>query len=319
MRHTIALVLLGVTLLAPRLALAQRTLAQDTMSMASPVAVECGFCAAEAYGVVFQRLSATSGLLPSDFPLSVQSISLALGAAEVTGTPAVCHGIAVPASPETLVHVEIWAGTAAPDAASIATMPVAGMAWPGEDLVIALDDVPVTMSTPTTDGAADFNLMLNTLALGDTSMAAPVVDDTHTYLRAVVVLNDGGMSSTCTPNTNAPTGFPLRDDDGVIMNHRSFIYATGVGWLWNEMAGVHGDWGIRLDVQPLPHADAGVGPDAGRPDAGVTSDAATTADAGSTPPAAASCGCRVGARSASPLAGLALAALALAALARRRP
>ncbi len=318
MRHSVVLALLGGTLVIASPALAQRTIAQDTMSMSSPVAVSCGFCAAEAYGVVFQRVGATGGLLPSDFPLRVDSILLALGAATVSGTPAACHGLA--AGGDTLVHVEIWAGTTPPDAADIHAMPIAGMAWPGEDMVFVQDAVPVTMSTPTTDGAADFNLMLNTLNLGDATMPAPTVDATHTYLRAVVVLGDTGMSSTCTPATNAPTGFPLRDDDGVVTNHRAFIYATGVGWLWNEAAGVHGDWGIRLSVEPLPHGDAGA-VDAGPSDAGARSDASSTADTGidagrTAMGGSSACGCRASSPT-SATGWTALAALALALYSRK--
>ncbi len=296
-------------------ALAQRTIAQDTMSMSTPVAVECGFCAMEAYGEIFQRVGASGGLTPADFPLVVQSISLALGAAEVTS--GACHGIASPADPDTLVHVEMYAGGTPPDAASIASMPVAGTPWPGEDMLLSLDDIPVTMSIPTTDGAANFNLMFNTLALGDATTPAPTVSAGHQYLRVVVVLADGGNSSTCTPAMSAPTGFPLRDDDGVVANHRSFLYANGTGWLWNEVAGVHGDWGIRLSVTPLPHDDAGP-IDTGSIDGGV--DASSTVDASALDAGrdaslvagggGSSCSCRVGRTSSSPAWAL-LALLAL--------
>jgi hypothetical protein len=187
-------------------ALAQRMIAQDTMSMSTPVAVECGFCGMEAYGEIFQRVGASGGLTPADFPLVVQSISLAPGAAEVTS--GACHGIASPVDPTTLVHVEMYAGGTPPDAASIATMPVAGTPWPGEDMLLSLDDIPVTMSIPTTDGAANFNLMFNTLGLGDATTPAPTVSAGHQYLRVVVVLADGGNSSTCTPVTNAPMPSP---------------------------------------------------------------------------------------------------------------
>lgn len=322
MRHSIALTLLAVTLSYASPASADRTLAQDTMSTSTPVAVSCGFCAMEAFGVVFADIG-TGGLQPSDFPLTLNSISLALGAAYVSGvgSAATCHGIA--AGGDTLVHVEIWAGTTVPETADIHAMPVAGSPWPGEDLVFTLDDVPVTMSTPTTDGASDFNLMLNPLALGDATTPAPMVDATHTYLRAVVVLGATGMSSTCTPDTNAPTGFPLRDDDAVVQSHRSFIYATGAGWLWNEAVGVHGDWGIRLGVLSGPPGDAGpidaaVVADAGA-DAGATAmDAATGTDAAMIAAGGSrSCGCRAGARSSSPASAALLALLALALYSRK--
>ncbi len=319
MRLSLAVVLLiSVSSLTAPVS-AQRTLAQDTMSMSSPVAVTCGFCAMEAYGVLFTSLGGSRGLSPADFPLTVQSVSLALGAAEVTGTPAVCHGLATPVDPETLVHFELWAGNTLPDVNDIHALPVLGTAWPGEDLLITLDDVPVTMSVPTTDGGSDFNLMLNTLMLGDATMPAPVADGAHgyTYLRAVVGLGDGGNSSTCTPATSAPVGFPLRDDDGVVANHRSFLYANGAGWLWNEGAGVRGDWGIRLSIAPMAHADAGP-VDGGGLDAGSV-DASTALDGGGRDagPAAggggSSCACRAGAPAsgAGSLAALAMIALAL--------
>jgi hypothetical protein len=219
------------------------------------------------------------------------------------------------------VHVEIWAGTTIPDVDDIHAMPVAGMPWPGEDLVFSLDDVPVTMSTPTTDGAANFNLMLNTLNLSDGTTPAPVVDATHAYLRAVVVLGDMGMSSTCTPATNAPTGFPLRDDDGVVANHRAFIYANGVGWLWNEGAGVRGDWGIRLIIEPLPHADAGTSDAGTTSDAGSTSDASTMGDAGHDAGLVAAggsstCSCRASTPTSMP-GSIALALIAMALYSRK--
>src|SRR4051812_2317325 len=70
----LALASIVLSLASP--ALAQRSIAQDTMSMSTPVAVECGFCAMEAYGEIFQRVGASGGLTPADFPLVVQSISL---------------------------------------------------------------------------------------------------------------------------------------------------------------------------------------------------------------------------------------------------
>lgn len=322
MRHHAPLLVLALALLAPDVAHAQRTLAQDTMSMDTPVAVSCGFCAAEAYGVVFQRIGTSAGLVPADFPLTVESVSLALGAAEVTS--GACHGIAAPVDPDTLVHFELWAGTTPPPS-DIGSLPVAGMPWPGEDMLVTLDDVPVTMSVPTTDGGANFNLMLNTLMLGDSTTPAPMADATHSYLRAVVVLNDGGNSSTCTPSTNAPTGFPLRDDDGVVQNERSFIYAEGLGWRWNEQVGVRGDWGIRLTILSGPRPDAGA-MDAGAADAGAgvdasTMDAGAGADTGASPPGSSgNCGCRTGTGGTSASGVVLLLALAVYAsrVSRRR-
>jgi len=291
--------------------------------MSTPVAVECGFCAMEAYGEVFETIG-TGGLQPMDLPLVLQSVQLALGAGAVSG--GACHGIAAPVDPNTMVHVEIWAGTTPPT--TITTLPVAGMAWPGEDLVLSLDDVPVTMSTPTTDGAANFNLMFNTLTLGDSTTPAPTIDESHRYIRVVVVLGNGGSSTSCTPVTNAPTGFPLRDDDGVVQIQRSFLSASGMGWLWNEGVGVHGDWGIRLSIMSLPRDDAGPA-DAARTDAGSSSsDAATPLDAAPSRDGGhdaalvasgggATCSCFVGARGASVPALLTFAMILLALQSRK--
>jgi hypothetical protein len=300
-------------------AAAQRTIAQDTMSMSTPVAVTCGFCSMEAYGVVFRELPG-GGLTPGDFPLTLRSMSLALGAAEVTGTgaSAACRGLA--AGGTAVVHVEIYAGTMAPDV-DIRTFPAAGTEWTGETLVYAADGVPVTMSTPTTDGAPDFDLQLNTFMVVD-DMGNPVtVPAPATYLRAVVVLGDGGTSSLCVAPATAPPGFPVRDDDGVVASHRSFIYASGYGWAWNEAVpggAIHGDWGIRLNVQPLPHADAGAvdagASDAGAIDGGAIDGGATDAgavDAGAPATTSRGCGCSASSPRAPSLGAL-LFALAVA-------
>ncbi len=300
---------------------AQQTITHDTLSESAPVGLSCGFCASEAYGVIFREIGGISGLQPTAFPLEVQSVSLALGAAEVTGSPAQCHGLA--AGGQALVHLEVWAGTMLVDAADIHAMPAIGTAWPGEELVASFDDLPVQMSVPTTDGGTGFNLMLNEIPLAVDPDPFPAVDETHRYLRVVVQLQDGGSSSTCTPATDAPAGFPVRDDDGTVMDHRSFIFASGgVGWLWNDAAGVHGDWGLRVKVRSLPRPDAGV--DAAGLDAGSTSDAgsrpdAATIDGGTTTPApASSCGCAASAPRTGWLAtSTGLACLGVA-LARRR-
>lgn len=299
---------------------AQQTIAYDTLSESAPVGLSCGFCASEAYGVIFREIGGIAGLQPTAFPLEVQSVSLALGAAEVTGSPGQCHGLA--AGGQALVHLEVWAGTTLVDADDIHAMPAIGAAWPGEELVASFDDLPVQMSVPTADGGTGFNLMLNEIPLAVDPDPFPTVDETHRYLRVVVQLQDGGSSSTCAPMTDAPAGFPVRDDDGTIDDHRAFIFASGgVGWLWNDTAGVHGDWGLRVKVRSLARPDAGV--DAAGLDAGSTSDAGSTVDAaaldgGSTAPApASSCGCAASVPRTSALAAIGLVGLA-ALLARRR-
>jgi MYXO-CTERM domain-containing protein len=323
MRTTTMLALLFLSLTST--AQAQRTIAQDTLSMTTPVAVECGFCSMEAFGAVFREIGTAGGLRPADFPLTVLSVSLAMGAATVTGTPGACHGEATPPDPTTLVHVEIWAGVApsgadagpmSVDAMNISGQPPMGTAWTGEDLVFMQDMLPVTMSVPTTDGGSDYNFMLNTFNLGDTTTPAPTVAAGHTYLRVVVGLADGGSSSTCTPMTSAPTGFPLRDDPGsVVAPRREFIYAQGVGWMWNETAHIPGNWALRLSIEPLPHADAGPTDGGAGSDSGAARDGSAI-DVGSVDAARASggggggCGCRVGSRSHASIAAL-LVALAL--------
>src|SRR5262249_31843519 len=143
----------------------------------------------------------------------------------------------------------------------------------------------------------------------------------HTYLRVVVTLADGGTSVSCNPMTNAPTGFPVRDDTGAgLTPHRQLIYAQGAGWYWNESVpggGIHGNWGIRLSIEPLPHGDAGSA------DTGASADAAVARDGGSIdvgPVDAArvvgggggGCSCLIATRGSSALASIgALLALAL--------
>ena len=68
MKLVVTLALACALLCVARPASAQRTIAQDTMSMSTPVAVECGFCAMEAYGEVFETIG-TGGLQPMVLPL----------------------------------------------------------------------------------------------------------------------------------------------------------------------------------------------------------------------------------------------------------
>jgi MYXO-CTERM domain-containing protein len=139
---------------------------------------------------------------------------------------------------------------------------------------------------------------------------------------AVRLPGSGAFNSVCRDPVEVPAGFPLRDNDGRLEDERSFIYAGGgTGWLWNETAGLTGDWAIRIEVDPMPSTtDAGpcVDVDAGPRDAGGADTGAPDvgsldagADAGA-PAASSGCGCRAGARSGSAgLAGLGLLALGL--------
>jgi MYXO-CTERM domain-containing protein len=298
-------------------ALAQRTIAQDTMSETTPVAMTCGFCAMEAYGVVFREVG-TGGLTAADFPLTLRSFSVALGDADVSADGNTCTGRTVGGT--ALVHVEIWAGATPPTGDPVG-FPVLGEPWAGEELVYAADDVPVTLSVPTTDGGTGFNLMLNTFDVVGEMGEPVVVAEGNSYLRVAVGLTSNGMhNAICVDPLESPGGFPVRDDEGRVGPERGFIYAGGFGWAWNEdlpgPGSINGDWGIRLSVLPMPSThdagprlDAGAGGDASPVDASL--DAASAADAGA-PTTSGSCGCRMaGGRSPIAMGLLALVGLAL--------
>ncbi len=323
----IAAFLLSLLALGPASrVLAQRTLAQDTMSETTPVALTCGFCAMEAYGVIFRDVGA-GGLTAADFPLTLRSVSLALGDADVSADGSTCTGRATGGS--ALVHVEIWAGATVPSGDPRA-FPAIGEAWAGETLVYGADDVPVTLSVPTTAGAAGFNLMLNAFDIVDDAGDPVVVPDGNSYLRVAVGLGSNGLhNSICMGALEAPTGFPVRDDDGRVGPERDFIYAGGYGWAWNEAlpggVAINGDWGIRLSVVPMPIAhdagprgDASADLDASSDDAGADGGAGGS-DAGGAPAESGSCSCRVtSSRGPSSAAMGWLVALGAVTIARRR-
>jgi MYXO-CTERM domain-containing protein len=316
-------------LLAPSPALAQITIAHDTLSPSTPVAVTCGFCAEEAFGVVFRELPIGRGVNPGDFPLELRGIEVAMASARTTGSPGayVCQGTLMDGT----IHAEVWiyAGVTMPTG-PIGSIPVRDPWSTGETLVWASDDVPIEPSRPDVEGSAMFMLGLNTFDLTNEFGETIVVDAPNTYLRVVVVIPEGGGSTLCTgASMMPPAGVPMRDDDGRIAPERSFIYAAGTGFLWNEMAGVNGDWAIRVSIVPSTamSPDGGrrdAGPrDAGRRDAGpamadtgATSDLDAGPDAG--PPApGGGCSCRTAPRSRSWL-GAALGLVVLAAARRRR-
>ena len=293
---------------------AQRTLAHDTLTEDTPTAVSCGFCVGEAFGVVFRELPGMGGLQPWQFPVRLSRVQVAMGAATVSGTT--CSGVAGGGS--TTATIEIFAGDVTPTG-DISDLPVSEP-WPGETLAYAAESVPITLSAPETAGGAMFSVTLNTFDLADEMGMPIVVPAPATYLRVVVWPDGGGTSSVCDgAGVEAPAGFPLRDADGLIADERSLIYAGGVGWLWNEAAGVTGDWGVRLSLFPLGMRDAGMAmPDAGSGvDAGVM-DAGAGLDAGAPPSSAGGCSCRVGADASSPQrAASILLVCALLALRRR--
>jgi MYXO-CTERM domain-containing protein len=292
---------------------AQRLVAHDTLSRDTPSVVSCGFCGDEVIGVVFRELGGIGGLRPSDFPLRLSGVQVALAAAATDGTSCTASALGGVVSAE----VEVWAGASPPSALPAADVTF-GMAWPGETLVFASEAVPIELSTPTMDGSTLFNLQFNAFEPRDDANEPIVVAEGNTYLRVAVRLpRSGANNPICAAPLETPSGFPLRDDDGRIAPERSFLYAGGVGWLWNETARVNGDWAIRVEVAPMPVArDAGTADaetaDAAGLDAG-TADAAgldaASVDAGPLAPGG-GCGCRAG-RGASGAGGLALLGLAL--------
>ncbi len=266
-------------------ATAQRVIAQDTLSTATPAAITCGFCEGERYGVIFRELD-PGGLQPADFPLTIRSLRVAVASARVTGSAPsfTCEGLTIAGT--ALADLELWAGTELPsDISGIG----AEDAWSaGEELLWAAADVPLMKSTAGADGASEIEAGFNELQPVD-EMEMPIrVSADARYIRAVVRIQAGDpdASASCdAAGQNPPSIFPLRDNDGVIADERSFIYAGAGGWLWNEDVGIGGDWAIRLEVRSdgTPGADAGPGgSDAGpASDAGPSSDGGTTSDAGS--------------------------------------
>ena len=295
-------------LLLPLQGAAQRRLAQDTLSPDVPSAVTCGFCAGERFGVIFRELpSPFRGVVPADFPIVPEAIEVAMASAD--NSTSTCTPSSQAAT--IMASVELYAGTTLQDA-SIMAEPADGE-WTGETLVWAAD-APLMLSTA--DGGGRYSLNFNSLVVRD-DMSMPIRIESGSYLRVSVTIPAGaaGSSPMCEPMYMSPAGFPFRDE-GRVAPKRSFIYAAGVGWLWNEDAGVGGDWSIRMTI----FAEGSGMPDAGTPDAGtIGTDAGAAidagADGGSTVMPAGGCGCRA----AAPHGGASILALLLcAALARRR-
>lgn len=312
--------------LAPAGAAAQLTLAHDTLARDTPTALTCGFCANEAIGVVFREIGTTAGLRASQFPVTLQSVQIAL--ADATFTAAGCMTQMTGGTVSAVV--EIWAGVTPPTATPPSTAAL-GEPWAtDETLVWASDSVPITLSTPTTAGGTSFDLQLNSFTLQNEDGSPVVVPAPNTYLRVVVTLPTGGTSTMCDGLAmEGPGGFPLRDNDGVIASNRSFIHATGAGWFWNESVpggAINGDWGIRLIVQPMGMGGTDGGPrdgggsDAGGADGGEGLDASALADAGPSAPAPSGCACGIaGATRAGDARGaMLLGSLVALALGRRR-
>lgn len=264
-----------VASLVPIAAHAQKQLAYDTVTMETPAAVSCGFCAGEKFGVMYYALPSGGGLLPSDFPLMLRAVKLAMASARVTCDDTglcltqTCGGSTMGATLP--IQLSIFAGPTVPTA--IASMPASGP-WAGETEVMSMS-LDVMLSVETTAGSSMYSLMINELRLGEPiSVAAP-----NTYLRVVVDIPSGSASDYCVAYGFGNSGaYPLRDDDGRIGDRRNFIYAVGgalssPGWYWNEEENVMvaGDWVLRLEITPasMPPTDGGVpGGDGGAGDGG---------------------------------------------------
>lgn len=317
--RTVVSLSIVVGLAFPSSTSAQRLLAHDTLSMDTPSVVSCGFCGGEVIGVVFRELPGTAGIRATDFPMGLTNVQVALAAASTDGASctSLMEGGVVEAA------VEIWAGVTPPETLPDETVTF-GMPWSDEETLLwASEVVPLTLSTATVDGDSRFDLQFNAYVPRDESDMPILVPLGNGYLRLAVQLPGGGEhNGVCLDPAEVPTGFPLRDNDGVIQPLRSHIYGNGLGWRWNETVGLGGDWAIRLEVAPMPvPRDAG-SRDGGTADAGA--DAATGSDAGGDAGTAADdtgCSCRLGARQSAPSAswlGLASGLVIALGLRRRR-
>ncbi|MDQ3031600.1 MAG: hypothetical protein M3Y87_04225, partial [Myxococcota bacterium] len=294
---SISIVILASFACAASIASAQRRVQYDTLSESTPAAVSCGFCAGEKFGMVFRPLDGGGGLRADEFPLTLQSIEVAVARTQVTGdlTGYTCMG----SSDEGTIPmiVEAYAGETAPRG-SISSFPASGP-WAGETALFG-ESAELTLSIETTPGSRMYNVMVTSVPVM-VPVAAP-----NTYIRVVVTIPGGGSSTSCTDfGLTAPGAVGIRDDDGRIENNVGFIYAVEAlggavpaGWHWNESSdiadpatgatGINGEWAIRLDVAPvgMPMTDAGTAMlDAGTPDAALpTGDSGpiATTDGGAT-------------------------------------
>ena len=256
---------------------AQRTVAYDTAAEMTPAAVSCGFCAGEKFGVVFYALPTAGGLLPSDFPLSLRQILVAIARARIDDT-LTCQGSAMGGTVN--VDLAVYAGMTVPS--DIRSLPPSGT-WPGETEVFTMSGVPLELSVADMEGSMRYNVMINSIMLGE--MGVPV-DVPNTYIRVVFTIPSGSMTSFYCEFAGFPEpgAVAIRDDDGRVAPRRSLIYSVGgdfgAGWYWNEEVTdptmgttLNGDWVVRLQVQPMGgRTDAGptTGMDGGTADAGGT-------------------------------------------------
>lgn len=310
---------------------AQETVAHDGLSSDAPTALTCGFCAGERFGVIFRELPAPErGVEPRDFPITLESVQVAVAAATVIEGPT-CAPSETGAT--VTARVELYAGDEPPEG-SIVSLAAEGP-WSSTEALVWSTDAALVLSTAEPGGTGRYGIHFNELAVRDEA-GLPVVIESGAYLRAVVSIPEASTmtSVTCAADVS-PAFFPVRDADGPIADERAFIYASGLGWLWNEDTRVQaeGDWGIRLALfrtpseEPdagAPDPDAGASDpdarrDAGAPpegDAGTPLDAEVRADAGLRP-AGGGCSCRAIPSRAQGSASSAALLLALALLRRR--
>lgn len=270
----------------PATAAAQRHVQYDTLAAMTPASVTCGFCGREKFGVVFRQLSGGGGLQPTSFPLTVESVELALASVQVVDRTGLgiyeCVGSASGGPVDALI--EIYSGITAPTG-DILALPGTGP-WPGETMVWS-DMASVERSVAMMDGGMMYNVMFNTITLPEgTRVETPGT----TYIRVVVTIPESsateGMCHFLNPGYTEPAAVPIRDE-GRLENELNFIYALETppllgpgltqGWYWNEdtrisdgsgTSTIQGDWGLRLNVLPgAAMTDAGppVGTDAGPP------------------------------------------------------
>lgn len=313
---------LAAQLGAPARGSAQRRLVYDTLSDPTPGAVTCGVCAGKQAGSVFDALDASDGglgvgLRPEEFPVILRGLEVAVAAGTVEGIGACVAGTEGGTG---LFDLSVHAGEVVPW--DVRALPERGP-WPGEAVVLELDEVPLELSTRDSPTAPRVSVRVHRLDLGADAVR---VEPPATYLRFVLTLraDAAGISSVCEAG-RAPIGFPMRDDDGRVGPRRGLVYARSPmpGWFWAEEVGVRGDWALRLVITRLGGGggggggggcggggcggggggdggirDAGAGDaavdDASADDAGAEPvDGATRADAGDPPtPPGGACACR---------------------------
>lgn len=261
---------------------AQRIVAYDTLG-GGPSAVTCGFCAGERFGVVLRELPPPArGLEASDFPLELRGIRVAVANARVRG--GVCAGETNGGTAP--VDLEVYAGTT-PPTGDIRAQPT-DAPWEGETLLWAGAALPLARSPLESEGSRTFAVSFNDLQLRGEMDEPLVVQPPHRYLRVVFTFGRGADRNPAAcedAGLASPSAFPIRDDDGLVADERSFLWGHGgLGWQWNEAVGVQGDWAIRAEIRSIgsgvPDAGIDAGIDAGLDAGGHRIDGGTGRDGG---------------------------------------